>query len=123
MNPLHPSLLREEQVRANWIVAEIAELLPCPTAEESLPELSEVPVRGAEYFGWQLHVYLDLGEEEFGCPLGFWVLILSRGPERAFLVLEGDDFYQAARHIRRFVRDAAYRRRWLFAPGCSSAPS
>jgi hypothetical protein len=116
MNLLHPSLLREEQVRANWIVGEIAGLLPCPTAEECLPELSEVPVLGAEYFGWQLHVYLDLVEEEFDGPLGFWVLILSRRSERAFRVFEGDDFYQAALHVRRFVRDEAYRRRWLSAP-------
>ncbi len=85
--------------------------MPCPTAEETLAELSEVPVLGAEYFGWQLHVYVNLVEEECDCPLGFWVLILSRGSERAFRVFEGDDFYRAARHIRRFVRDAANRRR------------
>ena len=105
---MRSSLIGEEQVRVNWIVGEIAGLLPCPTAEETLAELSEgLLVLGAEYFAWQLHVYLDLVEEEFDCPLSFWVLILSRGSERAFRVLEGDDFHQAALHIRRFVRDAA----------------
>ena len=116
------SLRTEAQVRANRIVREVAGLLACPTAEESLTELGELSFLGAEYCGWQLHVYLDLVEEEFDQPLGFWVLILSRGVERAFRVLEGDDFYQAAQHVRRFVRDVAYRRRWLAAPSQGLTP-
>jgi hypothetical protein len=87
---------------------------PDAADEQLLAELSEIPVLGAEYAGWQVHVYLELEESAFDSPLGFWVLILSRGEERASRVFEGLVFQQAAHHVRRFAEDDAYRRRWLY---------
>jgi hypothetical protein len=115
MSLVDSSLLADEQVRANSIIREVATLLQCPTSEETLAELSEIPVLGAEYSGWQLHAYLELEDEELDKPLGFWVLIISSGEERASRVFEGTDFEQVAHHVRRFVEDAAYRRNWLYS--------
>jgi hypothetical protein len=109
------SLLAAERVRANWIVGEIAGLLQCPMEEETLVELPEIPVHRAAYRGWQLHVYLELEEVETDAPLGFWVLILSCGEERASRVFEGPCYHQAVQHVRRFAEDLAYRRRWLYS--------
>jgi hypothetical protein len=110
---LQDSLRAEEQLRANWIVSDLARLLGCPTTEEPPLESFGINLLGAEHEGWEIHAYLELEEEDLDRPLGDWVLILSRGETRSFRVLQGDDFRPAADHIRQFVREAAYRRRWL----------
>jgi hypothetical protein len=109
----HDSLRVEQQLRANWIVSELARLLGCPTTEEPPLESPEFKLLGTEHDGWEIHAYLELEEAGLDRPLGDWVLILSRGETRAFRVFQGDDFRPPADHIRRFVREAAYRRRWL----------
>jgi hypothetical protein len=112
MTVMHDSLRVGEQLRANWIVSDLARLLACPTTEEPPRKFDEIALLGAEHKGWEIHVYLEL-EEDLDQALGDWVLILSCGETRSFRVFAGDDLRQAVNHIRLFARDAAYRRRWL----------
>jgi CheY-like chemotaxis protein len=110
----------EERRRANRIVRELAVVLDIPFGAEVLEADLLVYAR---YRDWRIDVYLELETGDVAEPMGPWVLILSRDEERACRTFPGPGVVEAAEHIRSFVADAQYRRRWLADTGGSRAPN
>ena len=112
MKTLLHSPQARQQVRANLVLARLAELLFVDTDEEIL-RAGEVPVVFALYRGWRLEVYVELGENQRESSPWSWVLILSRGDLRGFRLFSREEVRSAAHHVHRFVEEPSYRRRWF----------